>query len=52
MELLHNESLKELLHSENFWVAVAFFIFITCFDPSLGSWSKNVFDVAICLYEK
>ena len=29
MELLHNESLKELLHSENFWVAVAFFIFIT-----------------------
>ncbi len=31
MELLHNESLKELLHSENFWVAVAFFIFITLY---------------------
>ena len=29
MELLHNESLKELLRSENFWVAVAFFIFVT-----------------------
>ena len=29
MELLHNESLKELLDSESFWVAVAFFIFIT-----------------------
>ena len=26
--ILHNESLKKLLHSENFWVAVAFFIFI------------------------
>ena len=28
MELLHNESLMELLDSESFWVAVAFFIFI------------------------
>ena len=28
MELLHNESLKELLDSESFWVAVSFFIFI------------------------
>ena len=28
MELLHIENLKELLHSESFWVAVAFFIFV------------------------
>jgi len=28
MELLDNESLKVLLHSESFWVAVAFFIFV------------------------
>ena len=29
MELLHNEVfLKELLHSESFWVAIAFFIFV------------------------
>ena len=27
--LLHNESLKKLLHSENFWVAIAFLIFVT-----------------------
>ena len=33
MELLHNESLMELLDSESFWVAVAFFISIIRFFP-------------------
>ena len=28
MELYHNDSFIELLHSETFWVAVAFFIFV------------------------
>ena len=28
MEILHNESFLKLLHSETFWVAVAFFIFV------------------------
>ena len=28
MELYHNDNLAELLHSETFWVAIAFFIFV------------------------
>ena len=28
MELFHNENFLELLHSETFWVAIAFFIFV------------------------
>ena len=28
MELFHNDNFLELLHSETFWVAIAFFIFI------------------------
>ena len=28
MELYHNDNFLELLHSEAFWVAVAFFIFV------------------------
>ena len=28
MEILHNESFLKLLHSETFWVAIAFFIFV------------------------
>ena len=28
MELYHNDNFLELLHSETFWVAIAFFIFV------------------------
>ena len=29
MELFHNDNFLELLHSETFWVAIAFFIFVS-----------------------